>query len=87
MPVDVLRECRKPCATTFFPYCLALGASGADGLTACLEMLRTEIITTMGLVGVKNLSELNPKYVTETKSVRPPHEHSAFPLMPEGRLV
>jgi len=65
----------------------ALGAGGAEGLTACLEMLRTEIITTMGLVGVKNLSELNPKYVTKAKSVRPPHEHSAFPHLPEDRLV
>jgi hypothetical protein len=36
---------------------------------------------------VKNLSELNPKYVTKAMPVRPAHEHSAFPHLPEDRLV
>jgi glycolate oxidase len=65
----------------------ALGAGGAEGLIACLKMLETEIITTMGLVGVKNVSELRPSYVTKAMPVRHPHEHSAFPHLPEDRLV
>jgi glycolate oxidase len=64
----------------------ALGASGADGLTSCLEMLETEINTTMGLVGVKNAAELNESYITKAMPVRFAHEHSAFPHLPEDRL-
>ena len=65
----------------------ALGAGGAEGLAACLEMLETEIITTMGLVGVKNLSELNESYITKAMPVRLAHEHSAFPHLPDDRLL
>ena len=65
----------------------ALGAGGAEGLIACLENLRTEIITTMGLVGVKNIGELNPSYITKATPVRHPHEHSAFPHLPADRLL
>jgi glycolate oxidase len=65
----------------------ALGAGGADGLQACLEMLETEVVTTMGLVGVKNLSELNSSHITKAMPVRLAHEHSAFPHLPEDRLL
>ena len=65
----------------------ALGAGGAEGLIACLQMLETEILTTMGLVGVKNVAELNPSYITKATPVRLPHEHSAFPHLPDDRLL
>ena len=65
----------------------ALGAGGREGLIAALENLRTEIVTTMGLVGVKSIAELNPSYITKAMPVRHPHEHSAFPHLPLDRLL
>lgn len=65
----------------------ALGAGGAAGLTACLQMLETEILTDMGLVGVSRVDQLTPAYVTKTKPVRLAHEHSAFPHLPGERLL
>ena len=65
----------------------ALSAGGADGLTACLEMLETEIQVTMGLIGVTRLKEIDGTYVTKTIPVRHPHEHSAFPHLPGGQML
>jgi isopentenyl diphosphate isomerase/L-lactate dehydrogenase-like FMN-dependent dehydrogenase len=57
----------------------ALGAGGAPALIKCLELLEREITTTMGLIGVTSLDQLDSNYVTKAKWVRFPHEHSAFP--------
>jgi len=65
----------------------ALGAGGADGLVKCLELLETEIQTTLGLVGVKRLDQLDRSYITKAMPVRLPHEHSAFPHLPGERLL
>jgi len=64
----------------------ALGAGNSDGLVRCLEQLEVEIERTMGLLGVTSLDQLNPSYVGEAKSVRLPHEHSAFSHLPGGRI-
>ena len=65
----------------------ALGAAGAEGLVRCLDLLETEIRTTMGLIGVTNLAQLDGSYVTKAMPVRLPHEMSAFPHLPGGRIV
>ena len=65
----------------------ALAAGGAEGLVACLNLLETEILTTMGLIGVQNIQELDGSYIARTIPVRDAHEHSAFPHLPGGRLV
>jgi len=65
----------------------ALGAGGAEGLVRCLELLEKEITTTMGLLGATTLKQLGPEFVTETMPVTLPHEHSAFPHLPGGRLL
>ena len=57
----------------------ALGAGGAPALIKCLELLEREIATTMGLVGVTSLKQLDTSYVAKAPWVRFPHEHSAFP--------
>ena len=64
-----------------------LGAGGSEGLVACLEMLETEILTTMGLLGVDKLSKLDGSYITKAMPVRLAHEHSAFPHLPSDRLI
>lgn len=65
----------------------ALGAGGAEGLVACLRALEIEITTTLGLLGVKNISQLDSSYITKAMPVRHPHEHSAFPHLPEDRML
>ena len=64
----------------------ALGAGGAEGLVRCLELLEREINTTMGLIGVTSLDELSSASVTEAMPVTLPHEHSAFPHLPGGKV-
>ena len=65
----------------------ALGAGGAEGLVKCLELLETEILTTMGLLGVTSLAQLDASYITKVSPVRLPHEMSAFPHLPGERIV
>jgi len=65
----------------------ALGAGNAEGLVKCLELLEIEIERTMGLLGVTSLDQLNPSYVGPAMPVRLPHEHSAFPHLPDDRIV
>lgn len=64
----------------------ALGAGEAEGLVKCLELLEIEIERTMGLLGVTSLDQLDPSYVGPAMPVRLPHEHSAFPHLPVGRI-
>ena len=65
----------------------ALGAGGTPGLLHCLELLEAEIRTTMGLLGVTSLDALDPSYLAKTMPVNLPHEMSAFPHLPGGRIV
>lgn len=44
-------------------YGWALAAAGEAGVVRMLELLEAEIRTTMGLMGVTSLAELNPSWV------------------------
>ena len=44
-------------------YAYGLGAAGAPGVTRAVEILRTDVIRTMKLLGVRSLTELNRSYV------------------------
>ncbi len=65
----------------------ALGAGGAAGLVRCLELMEREIQATMGLIGVTALDQLDESYLTKAMPVRLPHEMSAFPHLPGGRIL
>ena len=65
----------------------ALGADNAPGLVKCLELLEIEIERTMGLLGVTSLDQLDSSYIGPAMPVRLPHEHSAFPHLPDGRIL
>jgi glycolate oxidase len=65
----------------------ALGAGGTAGVIRCLELLEKEITTTMGLLGVTALDQLGPSCLTRAMPVALPHEHSAFPHLPGGRIL
>ena len=63
-----------------------LGANGKEGCQRMLEILENEIISAMGLLGVTNIDQLNPKYVCKTDPVMPAHEMSAWTNMPGYRI-
>jgi len=64
-----------------------LAAGGQAGLVRVLELLEEELTIDMGLLGVTRVDQLNPSYVCTAQPVTFPHEMSAFPHMPGGRLV
>jgi isopentenyl diphosphate isomerase/L-lactate dehydrogenase-like FMN-dependent dehydrogenase len=63
-----------------------LGAGGQAGLVRVLEILEGEIITSMGLLGVSRIDELEPAHLCKTQPLGPVHEMSAFVHMPGDRL-
>jgi isopentenyl diphosphate isomerase/L-lactate dehydrogenase-like FMN-dependent dehydrogenase len=64
-----------------------LAAAGQAGLIRVLEILKDEIVTTMGLLGITRLNQLTPNYLCKVQPMGPIHEMSAFPHMPGGRLL
>jgi glycolate oxidase len=60
---------------------LALGAAGEHGVVRMLELLETELIATMKLLGVNHCSELDGSYLQPTAPVAAPGLLSAFPLL------
>jgi glycolate oxidase len=60
---------------------LALGAAGEQGVARMLEILETEITTTMKLLGVNKLAELDGTYMQPATPVTPPGALSALPLL------
>jgi isopentenyl diphosphate isomerase/L-lactate dehydrogenase-like FMN-dependent dehydrogenase len=64
-----------------------LGAAGQEGLVRVLELLESEIVTSMGLLGVSRVDQLKSEHLCKTQPIGPTHEMSAFPHMPGGRLI
>jgi isopentenyl diphosphate isomerase/L-lactate dehydrogenase-like FMN-dependent dehydrogenase len=60
---------------------LALGAAGEQGVVRMLEILETEITTTMKLLGVNELRELDGTYLQPATPVTAPGTLSALPLL------
>lgn len=63
-----------------------LGAGGQAGLVRVLELLEEEMTIDMALLGITRLDQLNANYVCKAQPATLPHEMSAFPHMPGGRL-
>jgi len=63
-----------------------LAANGQAGLVRVLEILESEIITTMGLLGITRLGQLNSNYLCRAQPLMAAHEMSAFPHLPGGQL-
>jgi isopentenyl diphosphate isomerase/L-lactate dehydrogenase-like FMN-dependent dehydrogenase len=64
-----------------------LAAAGQAGLVRVLEILESEIVTTMALLGITRLDQINPAYLSKVQSLGPAHEMSAFPYIPGGQLL
>jgi glycolate oxidase len=63
-------------------YAFGLAAYGEAGVVRVLEILEEEMLNAMALLGVTQLSELNPDYLHPVRLVRAPSLTSAFPLFP-----
>ena len=59
-----------------------LGAGGQQGLIRVLEILESEIITSMALLGVTRIDQLTPEYLCKCQAIALSHEMSAFAHMP-----
>ena len=64
-----------------------LAAAGQAGLVRVLELLESEITTTMGLLGVTRLNQLTSIHLCKVQPLGPTHEMSAFIHMPGGQLL
>lgn len=64
-----------------------LAAAGQAGLVRVLELLESEITTTMGLLGVTRLDQLTSAHLCKVQALGPTHEMSAFIHMPGGQLL
>jgi glycolate oxidase len=62
-------------------YCFGLAAAGEAGVRRVLELIETEIVTSMGLLGVTRLAALDKSLLHPAPPVVPPHVLSAFPLL------
>jgi isopentenyl diphosphate isomerase/L-lactate dehydrogenase-like FMN-dependent dehydrogenase len=60
---------------------LALGAAGEQGVLRMLEILETELVTSMKLLGVSKLGELDGTYLQPATPVTAPGALSALPLL------
>lgn len=64
----------------------AVTAGGAPAVLNMLEHVEEEVRNTMGLLGVNNVSELGPQYLTRVTPLGPWHEHSTFRHIGETEL-
>ena len=60
---------------------LALAAAEREGLIQMLEILENEITTSMGLLGVTRLDQLDPSYIEATRPAKYPDPFSPFPSL------
>lgn len=61
-------------------YLYGLMAGGRRGVDRTIEILRTEIERTMKLLGVASLEELEPRHVTQLRSLVPVPDSAPVPL-------
>jgi glycolate oxidase len=64
-----------------------LAAGAQQGLVRVLELLESEITTTMGLLGVTRIDQLTTNYLCPVQPLGPAHEMSAFAHLPGGQLL
>jgi glycolate oxidase len=67
--------------------CWGMAAGGVAGLVRTLEILENELVSAMGLLGVRCVDELDASYVTRGEPVTPAHEMSAWVSLAENRLT
>ncbi|GAB3610189.1 MULTISPECIES: alpha-hydroxy acid oxidase [Humibacter] len=59
-------------------YLYGLMAGGREGVDKTIDILRTQLVRTMRLLGVSSLEELNPSHVTQLTRLMPVHRDAAL---------
>lgn len=62
-------------------YLYGLAAAGAEGVQRILDILKSEIVICLGLLGLRSFAEINKTYVEGAQALSCSHVHSAFPLL------
>ena len=62
-------------------YGYGLAAGGEAGVTRVLEILESEVVNTMGLLGATALDQLGPEFLHAAPPIGPATATSAFPLI------
>ena len=60
---------------------LGLAAGGQAGVLRVLELLEIEMRTTLGLLGLTSLDQLDESFLAPAQPVTAPHMLSAFPFL------
>ena len=61
--------------------CIAMAAGGRDGVVRMLKILEHEIVTCLGLLGVRSWNQLDASYLHRALPVDPPGVLSALPFL------
>jgi isopentenyl diphosphate isomerase/L-lactate dehydrogenase-like FMN-dependent dehydrogenase len=80
---DILKACARGAAMVGIGklQALALGAAGERGVLRMLELLETELVTSMKLLGANSIGELDGTYLQPATPVTAPGVLSALPLL------
>lgn len=62
-------------------YCYGLAAAGQEGIVRVMDLLETEIVECLGLLGLSSFAGINGSYLRTAEPVAAPGVHSAFPLL------
>jgi len=65
-------------------YVLAAAAAGVPGVVRAMELLHQEVDTTLGLLGLRSLEELDGSCLAPAPAVSRHNSYPAFPLLDEG---
>ncbi len=65
-------------------YVLAAAAAGVPGVVRAMELLHHELDTTLGLMGLRSLDELDRSCLAPAAAVNQHKTYPAFPLLDEG---
>ncbi len=63
---------------------LAMAAGGRAGVVRMLEILEHELVTSLALMGVTDIADLDPECLRPAQPVAPTHVLSSFPFLEEG---
>ena len=68
-------------------YCYGFAAAGQEGIERVMDLLETEVVECLGLLGAKDFNDLDRSFLRAAEPVFVPGVHSAFPLLdPAERL-
>jgi glycolate oxidase len=68
-------------------HAMGLAAGGSEALVRVLQIFEEEMMVSMGLLGVTNVSQITKNYIREAHFTTLPHEMSAWVNIPGERIL